>query len=65
MDILSIISNIEEEIKNCILSDENNWSHVFTGLKKYDDNGNEIEYIADEAQTEELQYYEKTNNIDE
>ena len=30
------------------LDDENIWSYTFTNLPKYDDNGNEIDYIVDE-----------------
>ncbi len=54
----------EEIITTCILSEENNWTHLFTGLKKYDENGNEIQYTVDEVEAdgESLRYYRKEIN---
>ncbi len=58
------IEGQDEVIASHIVSAENSWTHTFTGLKKYDDAGNEIEYTVDEAEVdgESLQYYEKTLN---
>lgn len=51
--------HVEEE---AILSEENNWSHIFKSLPKYDEDGNEIEYSIEEkaAEGEEgiLEYYD-------
>ena len=42
-------------------TDANTWTHTFTGLPKYDENGNVIEYIVDEeALTENSEFYLKT-----
>ena len=51
-------------IQNYVLTENDKWEHLFTGLRKYDDDGNEIEYIVDETQVdgESLDYYEKEIN---
>ena len=53
----------EETIDGCeaILSDDNEWTHTFTNLPKYDENGNEIQYIVEEeaVEGESLEYYER------
>ena len=42
-------------------TNENTWSYTFTGLDKYNSQGNEIEYTADEEEvvSGELAYYKK------
>ena len=56
------VKNKEQVIDTYKLNAENNWTHIFTDLPKYDDEGNEIEYSVDEVQTEDLKYYEKQIN---
>ncbi len=51
----------EQPVATYELSAEDNWTHIFTGLRKYDDEGNEITYIVEEkeAEGESLEYYER------
>ncbi len=55
----------EEIIQSYTLSEENNWTHTFTGLAKYDEEGNEIKYIIDEVGSDgqNLEYYRKTIKV--
>ena len=50
------IKNGENVVEEVEVSEENNWRHKFE-LTKYDELGNEINYIVDEKETAE--YYEK------
>jgi len=50
------IKNDEEIVEEMEVSEEENWSHEFE-VPKYNKDGNEIEYIVDEKETNEL--YEK------
>ena len=45
---------------NAVSGNANNWTYTFTGLPKYDDNGNEIEYTIDEEDLNN-EFYQKTN----
>ncbi len=44
-----------------ILSQDNNWTHTFTDLPKYNEDGNEIRYIVEEEAVngESLDYYKR------
>ena len=46
---------------NKVGDDENTWSYTFTGLPKYDSQGQEINYTVDEAEVNpgDLAYYDK------
>ena len=60
-------SSIRLEVKNgdqivsAVVTKDDNWSAIFTNLPKYDENGQEIEYIVDEEEVSpnDLFYYEK------
>mgnify|MGYP005795271303 CR=1 FL=1 len=51
----------ETVVANKVVTKENNWKATFTGLQKYDENGQEIEYKVDEEEVlpNDLFYYEK------
>ena len=48
-------------IENSVIEDSNRWEYNFTGLEKYDVNGQEIIYSADESEvnSSDLQFYTK------
>ncbi len=50
-----------EVVDKYTLTQDDNWTHTFTGLRKYDDEGNEIKYTVEEAEAdgESLDYYER------
>ena len=50
----------EDIVSSYILTEDDEWTHLFTGLRKYDDEGNEIKYTVEEAEAdgESLNYYE-------
>ena len=47
---------------NAVNGDTNKWSYTFTGLDKYDENGNVINYTADEEDVGSI-FYEKDETI--
>ncbi len=54
----------DTEVASYTISEENNWTHIFTGLPKYDEaTGEEIEYTVEEkaveGEEELLKYYEQ------
>ena len=55
------VKNGEEIVAEKTISKEDKWEYTFTGLPKYNDNGQEIEYTVDEEETKagDLYYYEK------
>ena len=55
------VKNGEEVIAERTVSKEDNWEYTFTGLPKYNDNGQEIVYTVDEEETKsgDLYYYTK------
>ena len=50
-----------QQISAAQATDANTWTYTFTGLPKYDDNGQEIKYTADETEVNsgDLQFYDK------
>ena len=48
-------------VQECTIGEEENWTHIFTGLPKYDEDGNEIEYLIEEEaiEGESLDYYKR------
>ena len=48
-----------QQLEKVVLNDTNNWTHTFTNLPKYTEQGNEISYSAIETETTEgdLEYY--------
>ena len=48
-----------QELKEVVLNDNNNWNYTFTNLPKYTEQGNEISYSAIETETTDgdLEYY--------
>ena len=51
----------EQEVSSANKVDNNTWSYTFTGLNRYDSNGKEIVYTADETEinNNDLQFYNK------
>ncbi len=47
--------------ENAVRNEVNHWQYTFIGLEKYDEDGQEIKYTADEKETNsgDLQFYEK------
>ena len=50
------------DVDNAVEGDTNRWNYTFTGVDKYDENGQEIVYTADEAEVTsgDLKFYNKT-----
>ena len=55
------VNEPETVVQEYTVGEEQNWTHIFTGLPKYDEQGNEIEYTVDEEEVEgeDLNYYKK------
>ena len=51
----------DEVVQEYVVGEDENWTHIFTDLPKYDEEGNEIEYTVDEqaVEGENLDYYKK------
>ncbi len=56
------VKNEEDVIDSYVVTEDDNWSHTFTGLDKYDEDGNEIIYTVDEEEvtTGDLDYYKSS-----
>ena len=56
------IKNGENVVAEQVVTEADNWSHTFTNLPKYDDNGKEIVYTASEVEVNsgDLKFYENT-----
>ena len=48
------------QTQEAIITGEEEWKHTFTGLAKYNENGDEIQYIIDEKETNN-EFYQKTS----
>ncbi len=54
------VKNGEEVVASQTVTEANNWTYTFEGLKKYDRLGNEIQYTIDEENTNSI-FYQKEN----
>ena len=57
----STIKEQEVTEANATQGDTNKWQYTFTGIQKYDENGQELKYTADETEvhSSDLQFYTK------
>ena len=73
-NITLVVKNGDEEVQSKVVSNSdlvdgttNQWSVEFTGLDKYDSEGNEIQYTLEERETNsgDLKFYEvEENNVE-
>ena len=56
----STVGEQEIDIGNAVVGNENTWEYTFENLQKYDENGQEINYTADEET--EIEFYVKNIN---
>lgn len=58
----SVIKEQNITVANAVEANTNTWKYTFEGLPKYNENGQEISYTADETEVnnEDLKFYEKT-----
>ena len=58
------VKNGNEVVDSYTVTEADGWKHTFTGLDKYDENGEEIVYTAGEAEVTagDLDYYESSVN---
>ena len=56
----STVGEQEIDIENAVDGNENTWEYTFENLQKYDENGQEINYTADEET--EIEFYIKNTN---
>ncbi len=62
--IILQVKNGDKVVESYTVTESDSWSHTFTGLDKYDENGNEIVYTVGEAEVTQgnLNYYKTTVN---
>ena len=62
--IIAVVKNGTEEVQRQELNNGNNWTYTFTGLNKYDNLGNEINYTIEEKEKESKDLYFYQNEVE-